>query len=710
MRLSKKQIPIILQKSKYDCGLACLAMIMSHTEGIRVNINKLKGDKGLIGREGTDLKYLRDLSEEYGYALKGYKINDVTEASDLEFPLMIHWTNNHFVILEGVKGGTATIIDPAAGRIALDIKTFQESFSGVVIDLKKSKFEQQDEQKIKQLKEIGLTKKIGKYMLQERKLLYTIIFFSFIFQGISLLTPFLTQYIVDSFMTGNGKAIPYTSLLLMVVASIFILYALSILRMKLIITLQVRLNKSLTNQFVRKLFSLPIKFFEINSSGDIATRINNISVIREIISRLASTFILDISLLVVFCIVMLYYSPLLSSIVFIGALVQIVVTKWLIPKIEMYTKQEVNSQSLFQSQMVEMLRSITFIKTVGDTKTIENQLNELFDRQIGHFSNRMNVSSILGGVSNSINMSLPLLILLIGVGIGVDSGLTLGAIVAFSTIAGRFMMPLGSIIGSLESVKFVEEMVDRVESVLEEEEEQMNDERGYDFDPKKEAIKLENITFSYESQNDILNGINLTINPNEKISLVGKTGSGKSTLFKILSGLYQPTDGHIYYGANKLSDMNMKQLRQNIGIIVQDVSLFNDTVLNNIKYFNGAITREDAIQAAKDACIHEEIIKLPMGYDTIIGENGISLSGGQRQRIAIARVLAKNPQILLIDEGTSNLDKATEREILSKIYAREITVISITHRTDSINENESVYELQNGKLVPLKKKSMASTA
>lgn len=213
---------------------------------------------------------------------------------------------------------------------------------------------------------------------------------------------------------------------------------------------------------------------------------------------------------------MLYYSPLLSSIVFIGALVQIVVTKWLIPKIEMYTKQEVNSQSLFQSQMVEMLRSITFIKTVGDTKTIENQLNELFDRQIGHFSNRMNVSSILGSVSNSINMSLPLLILLIGVGIGVDSGLTLGAIVAFSTIAGRFMMPLGSIIGSLESVKFVEEMVDRVESVLEEEEEQMNDERGYDFDPKKEAIKLENITFSYESQNDILNGINLTINRMKK--------------------------------------------------------------------------------------------------------------------------------------------------------------------------------------------------
>ncbi|MFE4712818.1 peptidase domain-containing ABC transporter [Paenibacillus sp. NPDC056722] len=710
MRTSRKKVPVILQKSKYDCGIVCIAMIISYEEGIRVNIKKLKSERSLIGRDGTDLMFLKEISRKYGYDLKGYKVGNLEEQTELSYPLMIHWNKNHFVILEQMKNGLATIIDPALGRIALDMKTFNDSYSGVVVDLKKSENYFAEKDNRNDIADKKMISKIGKYLFQEKKMLGAIVLLSFIFQGINLVTPFMTQYVIDSFMNNSSEQIPIRFISLMVLLSIFLVFFLSLVRMSMIIKLQVQLNKSLTDQFVKKMFSVPMKFFEVNSSGDISTRINNIAVIREIVSRLASTLVLDVSLLLVFCFVMIYYSPVLAGIVFIGAFIQIVATKWLLPKIEVYTKQEVNSQTLFQSQLLEILRSMTFIKTIGDTGSIEKQLNDLFYKQIEQFSKRMKVSSVLGGVSNSVNLSLPLLILVIGVGLGSKLGLSVGSIVAFSTIAGRFMAPLGSIIGSLESVKFVEEIVDRVETVLEEEDEELNIESKCEFDPKVDSIRLENVSYSYELNSNVLTNLSLTIHPNEKISLIGKTGSGKSTLFKIISGLYKPTSGDIYYGDYELSQMNLNKLREKVGFIVQDVSLFNDTVLNNIKYFNENISREKAVQAAKDACVHEDIMKLPMGYDTFIGENGISLSGGQRQRVAIARVLAKDPQILLIDEGTSNLDKQTEHAILDRLHSMEITLISITHRTEQISEYESIYELKDGEITPLKVKKSASLA
>lgn len=215
---------------------------------------------------------------------------------------------------------------------------------------------------------------------------------------------------------------------------------------------------------------------------------------------------------------------------------------------------------------------------------------------------------------------------------------------------------------------------------------------------------MKNIDFSYNGNDYILNNINFMIRPREKITLIGKTGSGKSTLIKIIAGLYQKTAGEICYGEFKIEDVNMVKLRETLGYIVQDVNLFNDTIINNIKYFNEKITMEEVVQAAKEACIHEDIIKMPMGYHTMIGENGITLSGGQRQRISIARVLAKNPQILFIDEGTSNLDKDTELNILNNIYKKDITVISITHRTEWLEFSESVYEIENGNLKTIKAK------
>lgn len=706
MRRFRKKLPVILQKNQYDCGIACLAMVFSAIEKTKISINQIRNGKDIIGRDGANLLSLKKTAENLNYEAKVYRTYNLEDIKNLvrEYPIIVHWNHNHFVVVESFNKDQISIVNPSSGRLIMSLEDFKTHYTGICMVLNRTDKAFSNDWK-SMFKEENLIQKIGKYLFKDKKLIAYIIGFTFIFQLLNLATPFLTQYIIDSSLQGSYKFIAKDSLVLLVILSLFLFFSLSLVRMKFIITLQLRINRSLTEQVIKKIFSLPLKFFESNTVGDISTRIYNIAVIREVISRLASTLILDLSMLVVFFVVMLIYSPVLSLIVLIGACLQIVSTIYLLPRIELHTKQEVNSQSQFQSQFIEILRSVTFIKTLGKTDHMEQQLKNNFNQQLNYFEQRMNYSSLLGAISNSINLSLPLLILAIGIWSGSSTGLTLGALIAFSNIAGRFMSPLGSIISSMESIKMVEEMVDRIECIVNEKEEVLNKDSGSKFDPTQESIVLKHIDFSYNGTSNTLKDINLVITPKQKITLIGKTGSGKSTLFKLIAGLYEPSSGELYYGSQSIQSTDLVHLRETMGYIVQDVNLFNDTILNNIQYFNEKITMEAVIEAAQDACIHDEIMRMPMGYHTVIGENGMSLSGGQRQRIAIARVLAKQPKIIFIDEGTSNLDKATEFNILERIYTKEITVISITHRTEGLQFSDAVYELEQGQLKLIEQKN-----
>ncbi|WP_082096491.1 peptidase domain-containing ABC transporter [Paenibacillus wulumuqiensis] len=701
MQLFARKLPVILQLNQYDCGIACLAMLASGIRKKRIDTAEFRGHGPVLGRDGASLSLLKQAAAQRGYELKAYRLQTCEEISKLVEirPIMVHWNYNHFVIVERCTDLKITIIDPAYGRSDISIESFIRSYSGTCVTLESSKtIQAQDNGLINPvaMRRRGLVYKLWKYLRGDKQLLVYIILLTVVFQILNLAAPFLTQYVIDSSQQQQKWSVPWLGGA--VAASLFLFFGLSLLRMKFIVRLQVHINRALTEQVLHKLFVMPLKFFESSSTGDISTRIYNIAVIREVISRLASTFLLDISLLVTFFVVMLAYSPMLSLIVAAGAVFQIISTVYLLPKIETFTKQEVGSQAQFQAQLIEVLRSVGFIKTVGKTEPIEQQLKDNFGLQLSHFEKRMGYSSLLGSISNSINLSLPLCILVIGMAGLPGNGLTLGALVAFSNIAGRFMTPLGSIIGSLESMKMVEEMINRVEHIICEDEENLNEDQSLQFQPDRHVIQLRDIRFSHNGKHYELDGINLDVHPFEKVTLIGKTGSGKSTLFKLLAGLYEPAGGSIHYGTTNSRDINLCALREHMGYLVQDTHLFNDTILNNIRYFNEHVRMEDIIQAARDACIHDEIIKMPMGYYTVIGENGVTLSGGQRQRIAIARVLAKKPRILLVDEGTSNLDAATEETILRNLYAKPITVISITHRKSWLEHADHVYELDKGKL------------
>ena len=699
----RKKTPVILQRNKYDCGYACLAMLFSYGD-TKISTNMLiKEGKYRAGRDGVTLLELKGISKNFNAELFVYKVDDIKEfihQKKLIEPIMIHWKNNHFIIITKIYNNKAEIIDPEVGISEISYEELMLHYTGYIATLKKK-----SRNKEVFIKEKHYVKKLFKLVVEFKKYIYIVIFLSFLYQSLNLVFPFLTQFLIDTYTNNKLFNISIQTFIVSILTVFIIYFLLHLLRIFFITKTQLVINSAMTSKFIDKLFNLPLSFYDRNSAGDIASRINNITMIREIISGLTTTLLLDITLVVIYSVVLLKYSVTLSIVVITAVLIQIILVKILLPKISIYTNQEVASQAAFQTDLFEILRSINYIKTIGVNTEIRKKLNDTFQNQLLNFAKRMNLSAVLGGLSSSINLTLPVALLFLGLQYENEIGLSLGQIVAFSTISMNFLSPISSIIGSLESLKLVEEVYLRIDTVLEEEEERANLNPKVYIDTINYNIALENVSFGYNGKN-ILHNINLCIEPGKKYLIKGTTGVGKTTLFKIIAGLYEPTIGSLKYGNHPYDDLNIKDLRQNIGFITQEISLFNGTIEDNIRFYNNKVTSSDIVHAAKMACIHEEIIKFPMGYNTVLGDNGGSISGGQRQRLSIARTLAANPEMLLIDEGTSNLDIDTEERVIKNLFATDKTILFISHRHKKIDGVNHIYKLENGLLQKEKQYSL----
>lgn len=692
----RKKTPVILQRNKYDCGYACLAMLFSYGD-TKVSTDMLiKEEKSRAGRDGVTLLELKRISKNFNAELSVYKVDNIKEfiqKKKIIEPIMIHWKNNHFIIITKMYNNKVEIIDPEVGISEISYEELMLHYTGYLALLKK---ESRNTEVF--TKEEHYIKKLFKLVVEFKKYIYIVILLSFLYQSLNLLFPFMTQFLIDTYTNKKLFNISIETFLVGILTVFIVYFMLHLLRIFFVTKTQLVINSTMTSQFIDKLFNLPLSFYDRNSAGDIASRVNNITMIREIISGLTTTVLLDITLVVIYSIVLLKYSVTLTIMVFTAVLIQIILVKFILPKISIFTNQEVASQAAFQTDLFEILRSINYIKTIGVNTELRKKLNDTFQKQLLNFSKRMNFSAFLGGLSSSINLTLPVTILFLGLHYENEIGLSLGQIVAFSTMSMNFLAPIGSIIGSLESLKLVEEVYLRIDTVLEEEEEKVNLNPKVHINTISHNIELENVSFGYNGDNGrkILHNINLCIEPGGKYLIKGTTGVGKTTLFKIIAGLYEPTIGSIKYGDHPYEDLNIRELRQNIGFITQEVSLFNGTIEDNIRFYNNNVTSSDIVQAAKMACIHEEIIKFPMGYNTVLGDNGGSISGGQRQRLSIARTLAANPEMLLIDEGTSNLDIDTEQKVIGNLFATNKTILFISHRHKSIVGVNRIYKLENG--------------
>ncbi len=537
------------------------------------------------------------------------------------------------------------------------------------------------------------------YLQPEMKVLVEVLVASFFVQILGLANPLLVQVIIDRVLGQNSApTLTIFGILLIIVA--FFESVLTSIRTIAFANATNRIDLSLAAKIIDHLFHLPLSYFDRRAVGELSTRIAEIDKIRQFLTSTALTTILDAVFSVMYIVVMLFYSPLLTGVALstipLFVILSVVVSP--IVRRQLRVKAECNARN--QSYLVETLSGIYTVKAQSMERRSRNQWQTFYDRYVAaSFSNTI-TSTLAGASSNFLNQLSSLLVLWVGASLVLNHQLTLGQLIAFRIIAGYVTGPLLRLLtiwqNFQETALSIERLGDIVDSPLE-----VAAENRFNIPMPliQGKVIYEDVTFQFTNHGrPQLNRINLTFEPGSFVGIVGQSGSGKSTLMKLLPRLYEPTQGRITIDNYDIAKVELYSLREQIGIVSQDPLLFEGTVQENIAINYPDATTEEIIQAAQIAVAHDFIMSLPNGYNTQVGERGSNLSGGQKQRLAIARTILQRPRLLILDEATSALDYDTERQVCRNLVSnfRGITIFCITHRLRTVQAADQILVMDQG--------------
>jgi ABC-type bacteriocin/lantibiotic exporter with double-glycine peptidase domain len=689
----QKRVPVMLQMNATECGPACLAMVLNFYER-RTTLEECR-DHCRTGRDGASGQTLAQAASSYGLRVKAFSM-EPAEIRHMRLPAILHWEFNHFVVLERWTRESVVIVDPAAGRRRLAMEEFEAGFTGIVLVMEPGV-------QFKTLRKNSHPVHYG-YLLSllqtpgTRGLMLQILAASTCLLALGLVLPLLIQIMVDRVLPLHLAALmPILGIgLALVVVSEGIS---SYLRESLLIYLRQRIDMHAMLGFFEHLLSLPFRFFQQRSSGDLLLRLGSNAILREALTGQTLSTILDGALVAGYLVVLVMRAPWFATLAIAVGVLQVALL--LAPSRRLFhlTQRSLASQSATQSYLVEMLSGIAALKTAGaEEGALDHWLN-LFSGELNASFRRDQFTAVIDSVMRALHALAPLLLLWTGALQVLHGQTSLGAMLALNAVAGAFFTPLTTLVLSAQRMQLAFAHLDRIADVLNAEPEQ-----GTSFHTRTHAlegrIELRNVSFRYDENGPfVLRNISLTIEPGQKIAIAGPSGSGKSTLAAILLGLYPPTEGEIFYDGIPLQQLNFRDLRQQIGVVLQDSFLHSGSIRKNIALGNSSLDMDQIIAAAKMAAIHEDIVRMPMGYETGLAEGGAGISGGQRQRISLARALARQPAILLLDEATSHLDGITESVVAHNLEKLSSTRIVIAHRLNTIRNADQILVLESGTIV-----------
>jgi ATP-binding cassette, subfamily B, bacterial len=689
---SRRRVPVKLQLNAVECGAACLAMILSYF-GRPTQVADCREKLG-VGRDGVSAETIVRAAREYGLRVKAYSIEDLAEFQYVPLPAIAHWNFEHFVVIEHWSPQQVDIIDPGSGRRRLKPVQFETAFTGIVLTFEPGvQFDRQPTRASFSWSSYLLT-----HVMQIPGLLLQILIASFLLQIFGLALPILTKVLVDQVLPQQGMDImPLLGIgmIILVIAQVVTHY----LRARFLIYLQARLDTRLMLSFFEHLLTLPFRFFEQRTTGDLLMRLSSNAIIRETLTSQTLSILLDGVFVVGYLALLLVQQPWFGLAVFGVGILQILFL--LITKNSMHDlmQQDLWAQAESQGYLVEALKGIETIKASGaEDRTLEHWSN-LFIKQMNISLRRNHLAAALDTAMLTLRTFSPLLLLWLGAIYVLKGNLSLGTMLAFNAIAIATLTPLASLVGNGQHLQLVGAHLERLADALEASSEQ--EIQQVQTAPKLTGhLELDQVSFRYDAHGPwVLRNISLSIAPGEKIALVGRSGSGKSTLAKLLLGLYLPSEGEICYDYLPLQTLNWRSLRSQFGVVLQEPAIFSGSIRQNITLNHPHLSLEQVIQAAKLAAIHEDIIQLPMGYETRIAEGGSGLSGGQLQRLAIARALAHQPAILVLDEATSHLDVKTEHQVEQHLSRLSCTRIVIAHRLSTVKNADRILVMDVGCIV-----------
>jgi len=617
-----------------------------------------------------------------------------TALTQLQVPFLIQWQDSMAVVYE-VHERQIVVGDPKLGIVRRKpqefLQTWGEEGQGEVLLLQPAKDTPQER--------FGLSwfwPALKKY----KWVLLLVFVASFFVQLFGLANPLMIQIIIDKVIVQNSQ--DTLQVLGIALLGIAIFEAiLSTLRTYLFVDTTNRIDMSLGSEIIDHLLRLPLRYFERRPVGEISTRVNELENIRQFLTGTALTVVLDSVFSVVYIVVMIVYSPILTAVALGIVPIFVVMTLVFSPLIrrQLRLKAERNAQT--QSYLVEVMSGIQTVKAQNIELRSRWQWQDKYARYVAAGFNTVLTSTLAGSTSHFLNQLSGLLVLWVGAYLVLEQKLTLGQLIAFRIIAGYVTSPILRLTQLWQNFQETALSLERLADIVDTPQESERDRFNIPMPEVSGAVKFDGVNFRFKPQGPLqLNNINLAVEPGTFVAVVGQSGAGKSTLVKLLSRLYEPEQGRILIDGYDISKVELYSLRRQIGVVPQETLLFDGTVQENIALTNPEASTEEVIAAARAAAAHEFIMSLPNGYNTRVGERGSSLSGGQRQRIAIARSILQRPSILVLDEATSALDYITEQQVcinLGEVF-REHTVFFITHRLSSVKTADVIVMMDNGSI------------
>jgi ATP-binding cassette subfamily B protein RaxB len=689
------KLPMIYQTENSTCGLACISMVLGYF-GKKVTITAMQ-DTYPVSLKGITLKQVISIANKYSLVTRAVRC-DVDSLKSIIKPAILHWDFHHFVVLKSVKRNTYIVHDPDLGVLSLTRQEFQKHFTGIVLEVSpETEFSLSAEGKT-----LGLNW-IYKNTKGMRKLLMHTVWLTLILEVIALISPLFIKYSVDYGIDRLDS--DFIIVFSFAFIAIVILHAiLSFLRSYISIYLGATFNKQFIKKLVSHMLSLPISFFEKRNTGDLIEKYQSSEHIRNLLTSNVVNILLDGAISIAMSIAIFFISPILGSISLASFLLYFLFRFKCSNQTELKMKEYIKAKAHETGFVIETLRCISPIKTFAKE---EERVNIWLGRYLKLMQTEVNLSLYI-----NFQKSIQILVFGIDITLSIYFGaqlvmaetLTLGTLFAFFMYKSQFSMKAASLTNSLIDLKYFTVYLDRLSDIVLSEPENHQD-RIIPKETVTGKIELKNVSFSYAVADDLIfNNINVTIEKGEFIAIIGNSGSGKTTLLKIILGLYQPNNGTVLIDDYPINTLNMEWYRRQFGVVMQEDQLISASIVDNISFQDPWADFPKVQEAAKQSNVHDEIMSMPMQYNTTIGDLGSSLSGGQKQRILLARALYHKPQVIFTDEGTANLDSKNEISVLNEISSLPLTRICIAHRPQTLLRADRVLLLDKGQLIEISKK------
>jgi ABC-type bacteriocin/lantibiotic exporter with double-glycine peptidase domain len=688
LRLFKQKTPFVAQLSADECGAACLAMVLARF-GRREPLEELRS--AVLGKgAGTDALSLVTAGRRYGLRARGVRC-EVDDAAFLPPGSILHWEFNHFVVFERHGRGGIEILDPAVGRRRISHEQFRKSFTGVAL-----LFAPGDEFKVGGKAQARPRDYLRRFMGHPAHLA-RVILLSAVLQMVALGLPFLTGSIVD-------RVVPRADhyLLLTVAACVLPLllfqFVASYVRSLLLLVLRVSADGTISVGFFDHLLRLPFSYFQQRSTGDLLMRLSSSTIIRETLTSAAMASILDGVMVLIYAGALFATNPRIGALALGIGVVQSAVTLATRGRRRELAAEQVSADAEVQGYQTEVVGGVEAIKACGAADTVVEHWSNLFVRALNTSIDRDRLEALVGAGNAALGMGAPLAILLAGAWLVLGGEMPVGRMLATSGLAGGFLGSLASIVSLTARLQIVGTYVDRVMDVLGAAPEQAGT-PGLSAHRFGGRVALESVDFRYNPDSPlIVENLTLDVRPGEFVAVVGRSGAGKSTLARLVLGLCQPTAGRVLWDGIELGRCDLAAMRSQVGVVTQNAPVLGMSVRENITLTHPEADLAAVLRAAQMAGIHEEIMALPMGYETRLPSGGSSLSGGQRQRLALARALVGSPALLVLDEATSAMDAITEAHIQSALARLRCTRIVIAHRLSTIRDADRIVVMEKGRI------------